>query len=45
MLSTPENYSGPTAIPVGWFHDRPGRGGQSPPRVRVAMAISASGLW
>ena len=27
------------------FHDRPGRGGQSPPRVRVAMAISASGEW
>jgi glycosyltransferase involved in cell wall biosynthesis len=27
------------------FHDRPGSGGQRPPRVRSAMAISASGLW
>jgi hypothetical protein len=27
------------------FHDRPGSGGQRPPRVRLAMAISASGLW
>ena len=27
------------------FHDRPGSGGQRPPRVSVAMAISASGLW
>jgi membrane protease YdiL (CAAX protease family) len=26
-------------------YDRPGRGGQRPPRVRSAMAISASGLW
>jgi Domain of unknown function (DUF1905) len=26
-------------------HDRPGSGGQRPPRVRSAMAISASGLW
>jgi hypothetical protein len=26
-------------------HDRPGSGGQSPPRVRSAMAISDSGLW
>ena len=27
------------------FHGRPGRGVQSPPRVRVAMAMSASALW
>ena len=27
------------------FHDRPRSGGQSPPRMRSAMAISASGLW
>ena len=27
------------------FHDRPGSAGQRPPRVRSAMAISASGLW
>jgi hypothetical protein len=27
------------------FHDRPGSGGQRPPRVRSAMAISDSGLW
>jgi len=27
------------------LHDRPGSGGQRPPRVRSAMAISASGLW
>jgi Transcription factor WhiB len=27
----------------GWF--RPGRGGQSPPRVSMAMEMSASGLW
>ena len=27
------------------FHDRPGSGGQSPPRVRSAMAIRESGLW
>ena len=27
------------------FYDRPGSGGQRPPRVRSAMAISASGLW
>ncbi|HSR28641.1 MAG TPA: hypothetical protein VLR51_09305, partial [Actinomycetes bacterium] len=27
------------------FHDRPGSGGQRPPRVRSAMAMSASGLW
>jgi hypothetical protein len=26
-------------------HGRPGSGGQSPPRVRVAMAMSASALW
>jgi hypothetical protein len=26
-------------------HDRPGSGGQRPPRVRSAMAISESGLW
>jgi transposase, IS6 family len=26
-------------------HDRPGSGGQRPPRVRSAMAISDSGLW
>jgi transposase InsO family protein len=26
-------------------HDRPGRAGQQPPRVRVAMAMSASALW
>ena len=35
---------GSTDVPVGDFHDRPGSGGQSPPRVRSAMAISASGL-
>ena len=27
------------------LHDRPGSGGQRPPRVGSAMAISASGLW
>jgi hypothetical protein len=32
-------------FPWAAFHDRPGRGGQSPPRVRSAMAISDSGLW
>lgn len=26
-------------------YDRPGSGGQRPPRVRSAMAISDSGLW
>ena len=36
---------GPTDVSVGSFHDRPGSGGQRPPRVRAAMAISASGLW
>ena len=27
------------------IHDRPGSGGQRPPRVRSAMAMSESGLW
>ena len=26
-----------------WFHDRPGSGGQSPPRVSIAMEMSAFG--
>ena len=26
-------------------YDRPGSGGQRPPRVRSAMAMSESGLW
>jgi hypothetical protein len=30
------NIFGPTAVSVGWSHGRPGRGGQSLPRVRVA---------
>ena len=37
--------AGPTDVSVGSFHGRPGSGGQRPPRVRSAMAISASGLW
>ena len=34
---------GSTDVVVGHF--RPGSGGQRPPRVSSAMAISASGLW
>jgi len=37
-------YWGSTDVSVGGFHDRPGSGGQRPPRVRSAMAISDSGL-
>ena len=34
-------------LPSLWVavHDRPGSGGQRPPRVRSAMAMSDSGLW
>lgn len=32
-------------LPWVTIHDRPGSGGQRPPRVRSAMAISESGLW
>jgi CBS-domain-containing membrane protein len=34
-------------LPFLWVavHDRPGSGGQRPPRLRVAMAISASAEW
>jgi cytochrome P450 len=34
-------------LPSLWVavHDRPGSGGQRPPRVRSAMAMSESGLW
>ena len=34
---------GSTDVVVGHF--RPGSGGQRPPRVSMAMAMSASGLW
>jgi len=34
---------GSTDVVVGHF--RPGSAGQRPPRVSMAMAISASGLW
>jgi hypothetical protein len=44
-VSVTQTRTGSTAVSVGRFHDRPGSGGQSPPRVRVAMAMSASGLW
>jgi len=37
--------NGPPVVSVGRFHDRPGRLGQSPPRVSPAMAIRALGLW
>ena len=37
------NKSGSTDVVVGHF--RPGSAGQRPPRVSMAMAISASGLW
>ena|GEM_PF-3854921 len=37
---------GATDVPLGADHAaRLGRGGQSPPRVRSAMAMSDSGLW
>jgi Restriction endonuclease len=35
----------PTFPWVGFHAARPGSGGQRPPRVSSAMAISASGLW
>ena len=38
-----EMVFGSTDVVVGHF--RPGSGGQRPPRVSSAMAISASGLW
>ena len=44
-VSTDGPNNGATAVPVGRFHDRPGSGGQNPPRVRLAMAMSASGPW
>jgi hypothetical protein len=38
-------FPGSPAVFVGGFHARPGRSGQHPPRVRKAIAMSASGLW
>jgi hypothetical protein len=45
--ATPTAGRKPALLTFLWvpFHDRPGSGGQRPPRVRLAMAISASGLW
>jgi hypothetical protein len=39
------HFGGLLLFPWVSVHGRPGRGGQSPPRVRVAMAMSASALW
>ena len=46
-LDVHEGTLGKALLTFLWvpFHDRPGSGGQRPPRVRSAMAISASGLW
>ncbi|MGH3564876.1 MAG: thioesterase II family protein [Pseudonocardia sp.] len=44
-LPRDRSKQGSPAVPVGAFHDCPGSLGQHPPRVRVAMAMSASGLW
>ena len=43
LYGTFENLGGSTDVVVGHF--RPGSAGQRPPRVSMAMAIRASGLW
>ena len=48
-LTTPGRFQGRHLLMVRlllpWVHERPGRGGQKPPRLSIARAMRVSGDW